>query len=90
MKIFRKLLHYWFAFISVLSFLGGWAMLAHSLKPIQPLQTTTTSVNVSSMPNLPPIQAFGSNSTGNSNGLNFTSPSQQQNSYFPVLRTGGS
>jgi len=81
MKIIRTALHYWFAIISILSFLVGWGMLAHSLKPIQPAQGTAG--NTASLQALPPIQAFG-------NGLNFTAPSSQSNTGFPILRSGGS
>jgi hypothetical protein len=89
MKIIKTALHYWFAIISVLSFLVGWGMLAHSLKPVQPTQAT--NVNTASLPALPPIQAFGGVS-GNGNGLNFSAPSPQSNSNsgFPILRSGGS
>ena len=89
MKIIKTLLHYWFAFISVVSFLVGWGMLAHSLKPVQPTQNTTAAGAVS-LPALPPIQAFG----GGTNGLNFSTsnnqPSNQSSSFFPRLRSGGS
>jgi hypothetical protein len=87
MKIIKTALHYWFAIISVLSFLVGWGMLAHSLKPVQPAQTTI--VNTASLPALPPIQAFGAGS-GNGNGLNFSAPSSQPNSGTRILRSGGS
>jgi hypothetical protein len=87
MKIIKTVLHYWFAIISVLSFLVGWGMLAHSLKPIQPTQTTT--LNSASLPALPTIQAFGGGS-GNGSGLNFSAPSNQSNVGFPILKTGGS
>lgn len=87
MKIIKTALHYWFAIVSLFSFLAGWGMLAHSLKPIQPSQTTT--VNTASLPALPPIQAFGSGS-GNGSGMNFVAPSTQSGFGFPMLRTGGS
>jgi hypothetical protein len=86
MKIFRKALRYWIAIASVLSFLGGWVILAHSPKPVQPV--TVQSVV---LPTLPPIQAFGS---VNNNGLGFFSPnsqtSPQSSMGFPRMRTGGS
>jgi hypothetical protein len=87
MKILKALLHYWFAFISVVSFLVGWGMLAHSLKPIQPTQNATNS-SITQL-SLPPIQAFGSGgsanipSTGNSTTNQFTVSR-------PRLRSGGS
>lgn len=86
-KKFKNVLRYWFAITSVLSFLGGWVILAHSPKPVQPV----TTVNSASLPTLPPIQAFGN---VNNNGLGFFSPNPQSNplpsSGFPILRTGGS
>jgi hypothetical protein len=84
MKFFRKMLRYWFAIASMLSFLGGWAILAHSPKPVQ-LVTVQQAA-------LPAIQAFGSNI--NNNGLGFFSntgaTSQQTVTGLPRLRTRGS
>lgn len=84
MKIIKKALHYWFAIISVLSFLVGWGMLAHSLKPLQPASRVTASLL-----NLPPIQAYNAGS-GDGNGQNFPSSSSRSNIGFPLLRSGGS
>jgi hypothetical protein len=85
MKLFRKLLRYWIALASVLSFLGGWAILAHSPKPVE-------TATVQSSAALPPIQAYGSNI--NNNGLGFFSNNAPANSIpnagFPRLRTRGS
>lgn len=89
MKIIKTALHYWIALVSVLSFLVGWGMLAHSLKPVQPSQIST--LNTVSLPALPPIQAFGGG-TGNNGGggLNFSAPNNQSSLGFPILRSGGS
>ncbi len=89
MKIVKTALHYWIALISVLSFLVGWVMLAHSLKPVQASQAA--SQNTVALPALPPIQAFGG-LTGNnsSSGLNLSAPSNPPVSVFPRLRSGGS
>jgi len=84
MKIIRTALHYWFTIISVLSFLVGWGMLAHSLKPLQP-----TTVNTASLLALPPIQAYNAGS-GNGNGLNISASGSRSNIGFPLLRSGGS
>jgi hypothetical protein len=88
MKIIKTALHYWFAFVSVLSFLVGWGMLAHSLKPVQPAHITT--VNTAALPALPPIQAFGSGSGNGGSGLDFSAPNAQSNFGSPILRSGGS
>ena len=84
MNLFRKALRYWIAIASVLSFLGGWVILAHSPKPVQPV--TVQSIT------LPTIQPFDSNV--NNNGLGFFSGNSQANpqlrSGLPALRTRGS
>ena len=87
MKIIKTALHYWFAIVSILSFLVGWGMLAHSLKPIQPTQQPT--VNTASLPALPPIQAFGGGS-GMVNGLNFSLPVISRILDSRCLSSGGS
>ena len=87
MKIIKVALHYWFAAVSILSFLLGWGMLAHSLKPVQPGLATT--LDSASLPALPPIQPYNGGSQ-NGNGLNFTAPSNQTFTGVPRLRSGGS
>ena len=86
MKMFRIVLRYWIAIASVLSFMGGWVILAHSPKPVQPV-----TVQSAALPTLPPIQAFGD---VNNNGLGFFSTNSQANPQpsagFRRLRTGGS
>jgi hypothetical protein len=91
MKIFRKLLRYWIGIASVLSFLGGWVILAHSPKPVQ--STPSSAAQSVALPTLPPIQAYGGGV--NNNGLNFFSnnnsqSSPQPSSSVPMLRTRGS
>ena len=90
MKLFKKLLRYWIAIASVLSFLGGWIILAHSPKPVLPGSTASQSLAA-----LPPIQAYGNDI--NNNGLGFfsnnapaNSQTIQPNTGFPRLRTRGS
>lgn len=93
MKTFRKLLRFWIALASVLSFLGGWVILAHSPKPVD--QQASTVQSAAALSNLPPIQAYGSNV--NNNGLGFFSNNAPANSQaiqpsagMPRLRTRGS
>ena len=100
MKIFKKILHYWIGIASILSFLGGWVILAHSPKPVQP--QSTSSLQPVALPGLPPIQAYGA-TTGNgpsffSNTAPNNSPSTniqpiqpvQPSQGSPFLRTRGS
>ncbi len=94
MKIYRKVLRFWIAIASIFTFLGGWVILAHSPKPVQP---QTNSVQSTNLLNLPPIQAYGSTSSNN-NGQGFFSnnapsnpaPAIQPNSGQTFLRTRGS
>ena len=98
MKIFRKILRFWIGIASVLSFLGGWVILAHSPKPVQFQSVSPSSVPPAALPTLPPIQAYGATSN---NGLTFFStpaPSNnvqpiqpvQPSQNVPILRTRGS
>ncbi len=102
MKLFRKLLRYWIGIASVLSFLGGWVILAHSPKPVQSQSTSASSVPPLALPSLPPIQAYGGTSNngptffsttapGNSSGNN-VQPIQpvQPSQGLPLLSTRGS
>ena len=84
MKLFRKVLRYWIAFASLLSFLGGWVILAHSPKPVQPAAVQSIT--------LPAIQTFDGNINSNEPGF-FSDNSQtipQFGSGLPTLRTRGS
>ncbi len=92
MKIYKTFLHLWITLISLLSFLGGWVMLAHARKPIQPSQNTSNSTaNYSPVPTLAPLQLFGTgDSNNNGGGLGFFAPNPQPSSGFGTLRTGGS
>jgi len=82
MKTVKIALRYWFLSASLVTFLGGWLMLAHSPKPIQPAQNT--SLNLTSL-----LQGSGETHPRRRNpGLFNSNP--QVNSGFPILRTGGS
>ncbi len=88
MKPFKIFLRYWFAITSVLSFMAGWIILAHSPKPVQP---TKAANDIAPLPTLPPIQTFGNNN----NGFGFFSNNNAQTNSqsglgFPRMRTGGS
>ncbi len=89
MKTYKKILHLWIAFVSVLSFLVGWVMLAHSPKPIQPSQNQNNLTSFAPLPTLAPIQAFGNNNAAGS-GLGFFAPNPQPMARSSFLRTGGS
>jgi hypothetical protein len=85
MKHLKSLLRIWIAFCSLVGFLGGWAMLAHSPKPAQAAQTSAIG-QTAGLPPLPPMPSFSQT------GANFQPvPFQPQTSFLmPRLRTGGS
>jgi len=83
MKIIKNGMRVWLTIASVISFLAGWALLAHANKPT-PLQFNTPAI--SSPASNSPFQSFNNNQSSNSP---FTSQNQ---SFFgrSRLRTGGS
>jgi hypothetical protein len=100
MKIFRKILRFWIGIASVLSFLGGWVILAHSPKPV--LLQSTSSVQPIALPSLPPIQAYGATTSNAPTFFSTTAPTNppanniqpiqpvQPSQAVPLLRTRGS
>jgi hypothetical protein len=76
MKKFKNGLHVLITAASMLSFLGGWAILAHSPKPVQPLEP---------LPTLEPVQAFNANSS-----QQVASSRHSRNSGFSAFTTRGS
>jgi hypothetical protein len=71
MKNFKNILHILLTFTSLLGFLGGWATLAHSRKPIQP--ATNQPQALEPLAPLAPLPSLDGNSTNNNansgNGL---------------------
>jgi hypothetical protein len=89
MKNFKTSLHIFIAFVSMLGFLGGWATLAHSRKPIQPAQFQANVLEA--LPPLDPIPAFNSVSSNNNGGfLGSFMPSRRNNAMMPMFMTRGS
>ena len=79
MKNFKTILHIMITVASLLGFLGGWATLAHSIKPTQ--TTSGQSQVIDPLPPLDPIPAIGNSSnTTDSNGLNIVVPPTSQSS----------
>ncbi len=93
MKSTKVFLRYWFAITSVLSFVAGWIILAHSPKPVQPTSMGTNNLNnLSPSANPAPIQTFGVPNSSTSGGFgNFLNPQNNSQGFsFPSIRTGGS
>jgi hypothetical protein len=89
MKTFKNSLHILLTLASLLGFLGGWATLAHSRKPIQTVSDQPPALE--SLAPLAPLPALDSNNTGASNSpLNIiTSPTRRSRSRS-MFSTGGS
>ena len=94
MKNFKTSLHVLLSFVSILGFLGGWATLAHSRKPIQNTSGNPATQALDPLPPLAPLPAMGSTSSNSSAGLLSIAPQQQQPSRLrssrPFLTTSGS
>ncbi len=96
MKIMKLALRFWIALTSVFSFLVGWAMLAHSPKPVQAKTLTVQpSLSVTPLPTLAPLPSFDfSGASGNSvvqvPPVTVQQPPVTLFSQAPVLSTGGS
>jgi hypothetical protein len=64
MRFFKATLRTLIMMVSTFSFLGGWILLAHSLKPAQTNARSSTSVNlpavvVTPLPTLAPLPGMG-------------------------------
>ena len=92
MKTLKTFLHFWITVASLLSFLGGWVLLAHSKKPVQPVQTSSaaSSASIAPMPTLPPIRFFSGGAFSNTNNFNVNSNPAPVYPSAPMLMTGGS
>jgi hypothetical protein len=85
MKILKFGLRFWITLGSVFSFLLGWAIFGHSLKPTQPVSNASNEP----LPTLEPLPPMGS--------LSEAPRFQQQPQFFqpsfssrPMFMTGGS
>jgi hypothetical protein len=86
MQPFKIGLRIWIATSSLLGFLGGWALLAHSPKPAQPSQPPALQVQPVELPPLPPMPSFN---TSNAN-IQPLQAIPQSSFSLPRMRTGGS
>ena len=92
MKNFKNSLHILLALASVFGFLGGWATLAHSGKPVQPVSSGGQALDP--LPALAPLPAMNLNASANSSGgggLNIIAPAQAPvRRSRPMFTTSGS
>lgn len=100
MKLLKLGLRLWIGTASVLSFLAGWVILAHSPKPVEQGSPSRSGAAVAApLPTLVPLAPldFASDAAGTTlQNPQFQDPQlnipQQRQSIFlqPVFRTGGS
>ena len=93
MKNFKNILHILLALTSVFGFLGGWATLAHSGKPVQPVSSGGQALEP--LPALAPLPAMNLNAAADSSGgggqLNIIAPAQAPvRRSRPMFTTSGS
>ncbi len=94
MKPMKIFLRYWFAITSVLSFVAGWVVLAHSPKPVS--STSTSSSGLAPLPTLAPLNLNGTANSNNNNGgilgglFSSGSSNNSQPGFGFSMRTGGS
>jgi hypothetical protein len=77
MKLYKGFLHFLITLVSAFAFLTGWATLAHSLKPVQP-------VKQDELAQLEPLPPVGLVSSSSSDGFQIfsTSPRTRSRSIF--------
>jgi hypothetical protein len=92
MKNIKHSMHIMLTFASALAFLGGWATLAHSRKPVQ-ATSTISGQSVEALPALAPltpINISGAASDNGSGNMTIIAPPLQSRSPRAVFSTGGS
>ncbi len=101
MRFFKASLRTLIMLTSTFSFLGGWILLAHSLKPTSNSSSSTSSVSAiepdiaaTPLPTLAPLPGMNvqqQTQPAQQNLFNIiTQPQQQQVQVMPMFRTSGS
>jgi hypothetical protein len=92
LKVVKTVLRFWIALTATGSFLAGWALFAHSPKPVQSNPgATSLAAPLPTLAPLAPLDLSGKAGGGVSQSPIFNV--QRQSSLFaqaPLLRTGGS
>jgi hypothetical protein len=81
-KLYKGFLHFLITLVSTFAFLMGWATLAHSLKPAQPVKQEP----LAALDPLPPVGMVSSPSS--SGDLQFFSPSPRARSQSMFVTRG--
>jgi hypothetical protein len=88
MKFLKNGLRTWVALSSIAGFLGGWAVFAHSDKPVSstPQPPAQQQIEVAPLPTLPAIPSLSQPIQQ----IQPIQPMPQINTFSPRMRTGGS
>jgi len=92
MKLLKSALRFWITTTSVISFVGGWVILAHAPKPGQ-LNSQTSNDNLAPLPTLEPLPPLSGLNTQENNFQNqplFSVQPQTRARVNPFFMTGGS
>ncbi len=93
MKLLKFGLRFWITLTSVVSFVGGWIMLAHAPKPNQQnsAYTNISSSSAAAVPTLAPLPPLSDFKASGNTDQNQTFFQQQPSFGFqPRFKTGGS
>lgn len=98
MKPFKNALRVWIGLVSFTSFLGLWALFAHTGKTAVVSTNPTTTSNLTALstayPSIPvvptAIVSSGATTTTSSSSVQISVPTSQAVSSAPQIRTGGS
>lgn len=83
MKFFKSALRFWITIVSLLGFLTGWVVLAHSPKPQPYLDSSRVTLG------LDPVPQF-SDLVGSGDELGVPRIAAPVRAFAPIFRTGGS
>jgi len=93
MKLLKSALRFWITTTSVISFVGGWIILAHAPKPAQ-LKSLTANDNTAPLPTLEPLPPLSSRINTEENNFQnpplFSIQPQTRARVNPFFATGGS
>lgn len=93
MKSFKTLLHILITTASLIGFLGGWASLAHALKPASKNAQPAVIESLAPLPAIPPMPAMGASASKASvsgGNLQIFVPPQSSGRVRSFFRTSGS
>ncbi len=91
MRLVKSALRFWITFASVISFVGGWIVLAHSPKPVQfNLSSSNGTAPLPTLEPLAPLSGFDARDDNSQNQPLFNIQPRTFSRSNPFFTTGGS